>query len=85
MRDDVKVLKARMPHWLLEPARVNEDWRELATFTTQLRRLSAQQGVIEQEDRHGPAADHEAKLTDDVNKLDVAKVAAEAKAYRYSR
>jgi NitT/TauT family transport system substrate-binding protein len=83
VRDDVKVLEARMPHWLLEPAGVTKwgessdvNYRDYVDFLHKW-------GVIKQKVDTPELITNE--LIDDVNKLDVAKVAAEAKAYRYSR
>jgi NitT/TauT family transport system substrate-binding protein len=83
VRDDVKVLEARMPHWLLEPAGVTKwgessdvNYRDYIDFLHKW-------GVIKQKVDTTDLITNE--LIEDVNKLDVAKVAAEAKAYRYSR
>jgi NitT/TauT family transport system substrate-binding protein len=83
VRDDVKVLEARMPHWLLEPAGVTKwgessdvNYRDYIDFLHKW-------GVIKQKVDTTELITNE--LIEDVNKLDVAKVAAEAKAYRYSR
>jgi NitT/TauT family transport system substrate-binding protein len=83
VRDDVKVLEARMPHWLLEPAGVAKwgenseaNYREYVDFLLKW-------GVIKQKVDTPDLITNE--LIDDINKLDVAKVAAEAKAYRYAR
>jgi NitT/TauT family transport system substrate-binding protein len=83
VRDDVKVLEARMPHWLLEPAGVTKwgessdvNYRDYVDFLHKW-------GVIKQKVDTPELITNE--LIDDVNKLDVAKVAAEAKAYRYAR
>ena len=83
VRDDVKVLEARMPHWLLEPAGVTKwgessdvNYRDYVDFLHKW-------GVIKQKVDTTELITNE--LIEDVNKLDVAKVAAEAKAYRYTR
>jgi NitT/TauT family transport system substrate-binding protein len=83
VREDVKVLEARMPHFLLEPAGVTKwgensevNYRDYVEFLLKW-------GVIKQRVDTPELITNE--LIDDVNKLDVAKVAAEAKAYRYSR
>jgi NitT/TauT family transport system substrate-binding protein len=83
VREDVKVLEARMPHFLLEPAGVTKwgenseiNYRDYVEFLLKW-------GVIKQRVDTPELITNE--LIDDVNKLDVAKIAAEAKAYRYSR
>jgi NitT/TauT family transport system substrate-binding protein len=83
VRDDVKVLEARMPHWLLEPAGVTKwgessdvNYRDYVDFLHKW-------GVIKQKVDTPELITNE--LIEDINKLDVAKVVAEAKAYRYSR
>jgi NitT/TauT family transport system substrate-binding protein len=83
VRDDVKVLEARMPHRLLEPAGVTKwgessdvNYRDYVDFLHKW-------GVIKQKVDTPELITNE--LIEDINKLDVAKVAAEAKAYRYSR
>jgi NitT/TauT family transport system substrate-binding protein len=83
VREDVKVLEARMPHFLLEPAGVTKwgessevNYRDYVEFLLKW-------GVIKQRVDTPELITNE--LIDDINKLDVAKTAAEAKAYRYSR
>ena len=83
VREDVKVLEARMPHFLLEPAGVTRwgessevNYRDYVEFLLKW-------GVIKQRVDTPELITNE--LIDDINKLDVAKIAAEAKAYRYSR
>jgi NitT/TauT family transport system substrate-binding protein len=83
VRDDVKVLEARMPHFLLEPAGVTKwgessdvNYRDYVDFLHKW-------GVIKQKVDTSELITNE--LIEDMNKLDMAKVAAEAKAYRYSR
>jgi NitT/TauT family transport system substrate-binding protein len=83
VREDVKVLEARMPHFLLEPAGVTKwgessevNYRDYVEFLLKW-------GVIKQRVDTPELITNE--LIDDINKLDVAKIAAEAKAYRYSR
>ena len=83
VRDDVKVLEARLPHFLLEPAGVTKwgessdvNYRDYVDFLHKW-------GVIKQKVDTSELITNE--LIEDMNKLDVAKVAAEAKAYRYSR
>ena len=84
VRDDVKVFEARMPHLLLESAGVKKwgessekNFRDYAEFLFKW-------GVIKQKIDAGELITNE--LIDDVNKgLDPAKLAAEAKAYKYAR
>ena len=58
VRDDVKVLEARMPHWLLEPAGVTKWGENSERQLPRLRRLPAQVGRHQAEGRHA-RADHE--------------------------
>ena len=83
VKDDVKVLEARMPHWRLEPAGVTKwgensevNYRDYIDFLLKW-------GVIKQKVETPDLITNE--LIDEINQLDVAKVAAEAKAYRYAR
>ena len=84
VRDDVKVFEARMPHLLLEPAGVKKwgessekNFRDYAEFLHKW-------GVIKQKIDAGDLITNE--LIDDINRgLDPAKIAAEAKAYRYGK
>ncbi len=83
VREDVKVLEARMPHWRLEPAGVTKwgessevNYRNYVDFLLKW-------GVIKQKVETLDLITNE--LIDETNQLDVAKVVAEAKAYRYSR
>ena len=83
VRDDVKVLEARMPHFLLEPAGVTK-WGESSEINYRdYVEFLLKWGVIKQRVDTPELITNE--LIDDINKLDVAKTAAEAKAYRYSR
>jgi NitT/TauT family transport system substrate-binding protein len=83
VRDDVKVLEARLPHFLLEPAGVTR-WGESSEINYRdYVEFLLKWGVIKQRVDTPELITNE--LIDDINKLDVAKTAAEAKAYRYSR
>jgi NitT/TauT family transport system substrate-binding protein len=83
VRDDTRVLEARMPHWKLEPAGVTRwgesseaNYRDYAEFLLKW-------GVIKQKVDAADLITNQ--LIGPINQLDAAKVAAEAKAYRYSR
>ena len=83
VRDDVKVLEARMPHWRLEPAGVTKwgensevNYRDYVDFLLKW-------GVLKQKVETSELITNE--LIDEINQLDAAKVIAEAKAYRYAR
>ncbi|HTI54684.1 MAG TPA: ABC transporter substrate-binding protein [Verrucomicrobiae bacterium] len=83
VREDLKVLEARMPHYRLEPAGVkrwgeNSDvnYRDYVDFLVKW-------GVITQK---VPTTDLVTNdLIEEINRMDVGKIAAEAKAYRYAR
>ena len=84
VRDDVKVFEARMPHLLLEPAGVKKwgessekNYRDYAEFLFKW-------GVIKQKIDANDLITNE--LIDEVNRgWDPARIAAEAKAYKYAR
>jgi len=83
VRDDVKVLEARMPHWRLEPAGVTKwgessevNYRDYVDFLVKW-------GVLKQKVETPELITNE--LIGEINELDAAKVTAEAKAYRYAR
>jgi ABC-type nitrate/sulfonate/bicarbonate transport system substrate-binding protein len=83
VREDVKVLQARMPHWRLEPAGVKRwgenseaNYREYTDFLVKW-------GVIKQKVETSDLVTNE--LIEDINRLDAAKVAADARAYTYGR
>ena len=83
VRDDVKVLEARLPHFLLEPAGVTR-WGESSEINYRdYVEFLLKWGVIKQRVDTPELITNE--LIDDINKLDVAKTTADAKAYRYSR
>jgi NitT/TauT family transport system substrate-binding protein len=83
IRDDVKVLEARMPHWRLEPAGVSR-WGEnsMANYREYIEFL-LKWSVIKQPVETGDLITNE--LIDDINRLDAARVAADARAYTYAR
>ena len=81
VRDDVKVLGARMEHWKLEPAGVKRwgensepNYRDYVDFMLKW-------GVIKQKVDSQDLVTNE--LIDEINRFDAAKVTAEAKAYRH--
>jgi len=80
VRDDTKVLEARIPHWRLEPAGVSRwgensdvNYRDYVDFLLKW-------GVIKQKIDGGDLITNE--LIDEINRFDPAKVTAEAKAYK---
>ena len=83
VREDLKVLEARMPHYRLEPAGVKRwgensevNYRDYVDFLVKW-------GVITQK---VPTTDLITNdLIEEINRMDVGKIAAEAKAYRYAR
>lgn len=83
VREDLKVLEARMPHYRLEPAGVKRwgensevNYRDYVDFLVKW-------GVITQKVPTSDLITND--LIEDINRMDVAKIAAEAKAYRYAR
>ena len=83
VKDDVKVLEARMPHWRLEPAGVTKwgensevNYRDYVDFLVKW-------GVLKQKVDTPDLITNE--LIDEINQFDAGKVAAEAKGYRYPR
>ncbi len=83
VREDTKVLEARVPHWRLERAGVTRwgessevNYRDYADFLLKW-------GVIKQKVEAADLITNE--LIGAINQLDAAKVASEAKAYRYAR
>jgi NitT/TauT family transport system substrate-binding protein len=80
VRDDVKVLSARMEHWKLEPAGVKRwgensevNYRDYVDFMLKW-------GIIKQKVDANDLITNE--LIDEINRFDAAKIAAEAKAYK---
>jgi NitT/TauT family transport system substrate-binding protein len=80
VRDDVKVLEARMQHWKLEPAGVKRwgensesNYREYVAFMLKW-------GIIKQQVDSADLITNE--LIDEINRFDPAKITAEAKAYK---
>jgi NitT/TauT family transport system substrate-binding protein len=83
VREDVKVLEARMPHFLLEPAGVKRwgessevNYRDYIDFLVKW-------GVLKQKVETSDLITNE--LIEEINRLDAKKVAAEAKAYTYAK
>jgi NitT/TauT family transport system substrate-binding protein len=83
VREDLKVLEARMPHYRLEPAGVKRwgensevNYRDYVDFLVKW-------GVITQKVPTSDLITND--MIEDVNRMDVGKIAAEAKAYRYAR
>ena len=83
VREDTRVLEARIPHWKLEPAGVTRwgessevNYRDYGDFLLKW-------GVIKQKVEAADLITNE--LIGQINQMDAAKVAAEAKAYRYAR
>jgi NitT/TauT family transport system substrate-binding protein len=83
VREDVKVLQARMPHFLLEPAGVRRwgessevNYRDYIDFLLKW-------GVLKQKVETGDLITND--LIEVINRLDAAKIATEAKAYTYAR
>ena len=79
VREDVKVLEARMPHFLLEPAGVKlwgessvVNYRDYIDFLVKW-------GVLKQKVETSDLITND--LIDEINRLDAKKVAADAKAY----
>ena len=83
VREDIKVLEARMPHFLLEPAGVRR-WGESseANYRDYIDFL-VKWNVLKQKVETSDLVTNE--LMDEINRLDVRKVAADAKAYTYSK
>jgi NitT/TauT family transport system substrate-binding protein len=82
VREDTKVLEARVPHWRLEPAGVAR-WGESSEINYRgYAEFLLKWGVIKQ---HVEAADLITnELIGEINLMDGGKVASEAKTYRYS-
>jgi NitT/TauT family transport system substrate-binding protein len=83
VREDVKVLEARMPHYKLEPAGVKRwgensevNYRDYVNFLVKW-------SVITQKVPTSDLITND--LIEDINRMDAGKIAAEAAAYRYSR
>ena len=83
VRDDVKVLEARLPHFKLEPAGVKRWGESSDTNYKDYIEFMLKWNVIKQKVETGDLITNE--LIDEINKFDAAKVAADAKAYKYSR
>ena len=83
VREDLKVLEARMPHYRLEPAGVKRwgensevNYRDYVDFLVKW-------GVITQKVPTSDLITND--MIEEVNRMDAGKIAAEAKAYRYAR
>ena len=83
VREDVTVLQARVPHFLLEPAGVRRwgessevNYRDYIDFLLKW-------GVLKQKVETGDLITND--LIEVINRLDAAKIATEAKAYTYAR
>lgn len=83
VREDLKVLEARMPHYRLEPAGVKRwgenseaNYRDYVDFLVKW-------GVITQKVPTSDLITND--LIENVNRMDTGKIAAEARAYRYAR
>jgi NitT/TauT family transport system substrate-binding protein len=83
VREDLKVLEARMPHYRLEPAGVKHwgensevNYRDYVDFLVKW-------GVITQKVPTSDLITND--MIEEINRMDVGKIAAEAKAYRYAR
>ncbi|HZP36003.1 MAG TPA: ABC transporter substrate-binding protein, partial [Methylomirabilota bacterium] len=81
VREDMRVLEARMPHYKLEPAGVKR-WGESseANYAAYVDFL-VKWGVITRKVPTGDLITNE--LIDEINRMDPARIAAEAAAYRY--
>jgi NitT/TauT family transport system substrate-binding protein len=80
VRDDVKVLSARMEHWKLAPAGVKQ-WGENSTVNYRdYVAFMLKWNIIKQQIDSNDLITNE--LIDEMNKFDAAKVTAEAKAYK---
>ncbi len=80
IRDDVKVLSARMEHWKLEPAGVKRwgensevNYRDYVAFMLKWK-------IIKEKVESGDLITNE--LIEEMNRFDAAKITAEAKAYK---
>ena len=83
VREDVKVLEARMPHFLLEPAGVKRwgessevNYRDYIDFLVKW-------GVLKQKVETSDLITND--LIEEIDRLDAKKVAADAKAYTYAK
>jgi NitT/TauT family transport system substrate-binding protein len=80
VRDDVKVLEARMQHWKLEPAGVKRWGENSETNYRDYVDFMLKWGIIKQKVDSADLITNE--LIDEINRFDPAKIAAEAKAYK---
>lgn len=83
VREDLKVLAARMPHYRLEPAGVKR-WGESAEVNYRdYVDFLVKWSVITQKVPTGDLITNE--MIEEINRMDAGKIAAEAAAYRYAR
>jgi NitT/TauT family transport system substrate-binding protein len=80
VRDDVKVLEARMQHWKLGPAGVKRWGENSETNYRDYVDFMLKWGVIKQKVNSADLITNE--LIDEINRFDAAKITAEAKAYK---
>jgi NitT/TauT family transport system substrate-binding protein len=80
VRDDVKVLEARMQHWKLEPAGVKRWGENSETNYRDYVAFMLKWGIIKQQVDSADLITNE--LIDEINQFDTAKITAEAKAYK---
>jgi NitT/TauT family transport system substrate-binding protein len=83
VRDDVKVLEARLPHFKLEPAGVKRWGESSETNYRDYVEFLFKWAVIKQKVETSDLITNE--LIDEINKFDAAKIAADARAYKYAR
>jgi NitT/TauT family transport system substrate-binding protein len=83
VREDVKVLEARMPHWRLEPAGVTRWGESSETNYRDYVDFLLKWGVIKQKVETSDLITNE--LIGEIDRLDAAKIAADAKTYKYAR
>jgi len=82
-RDDTRVLQARIVNWKLDKAGVKR-WGENSEPNYQAyAEFLLKWGIVKEKVDAKDLVTNE--LIDDINKFDAAKVAAEAKAYRYAK
>jgi NitT/TauT family transport system substrate-binding protein len=80
IRDDVKVLSARMEHWKLEPAGVKKWGENSEANYKDYVAFMLKWNIIKQSIDSGELITNE--LIDEINRFDAAKITAEAKAYK---
>jgi NitT/TauT family transport system substrate-binding protein len=80
IRDDVKVLSARMEHWKLEPAGVKKWGENSAVNYKDYVAFMLKWNIIKQQIDSAELITNE--LIDEMNRFDAAQITAEAKAYK---